>query len=217
MYNCTTMARKTKTETEQTRSLLLDAARREFAERGVSGTSLEQIAKTAGLTRGAVYWHFTNKVDLFLALRNDVMMPLIAMIEALLNDDDGRDPLQTIEHCLLMNIDLLESDPIFRETFEIMISKCEYVGEFGDVLRCAIDRSVDAARNSLVAAYQRAHASGAMRPSLDPVEMANDTYAFRLGLIKQWIGCGADNGFRARAQQMIHTHVALRRAEPPAK
>jgi TetR/AcrR family acrAB operon transcriptional repressor len=211
------MARKTKTETEQTRRLLIDTARRVFAERGVSRTSLDQIATAAGLTRGAVYWHFKNKVDLFLALRNDVMMPMIATIEGILNEDNSEDPLLTIERCLLTNIDLLESDPATRETFEVMITKCEYVGEFGAVLRCAIDRSKAAARNSLVAAYQRAHDCGAMRPSLDPVAMANDTYAFRLGLIKQWIGCGADNGFRAIAQQMIHAHIALRRADPLAK
>ena len=211
------MVRKTKEEAQETRNAILDAAELVFQEHGVSRTSLEQIATAAGLTRGAVYWHFKNKVDLFLALRNDVMMPMIATIEGILNEDSSEDPLLTIERCLLTNIDLLESDPIFRETFEVMISKCEYVGEFGDVLRCAIDRSLEAARGSLVAAYQRAHDCGAMRPSLDPQAMANDTYAFRLGLIKQWIGCGADNGFRARAQQMIHTHVALRRADPPAK
>lgn len=211
------MARKTKIETEQTRRLLIDTARRVFAERGVSRTSLEQIATAAGLTRGAVYWHFKNKADLFLALRNDVMMPMIATIEGILNEASNEDPLQTIERCLLTNIELLESDPAIRETFEVMITKCEYVGEFGDVLRCAIDRSVAAARSSLVAAYQRAHASGAMRPSLDPVAMANDTYAFRLGLLKQWIGCGTDNGFRAIAQSMIQAHIALRRADPPAK
>ena len=57
--------RKTKEEAQQTRSNLLNAALNVFYERGVSKASLDEIAKTAGVTRGALYWHFKNKEDLF--------------------------------------------------------------------------------------------------------------------------------------------------------
>ncbi len=53
--------RKTKEEAQQTRSNLLNAALNVFYERGVSKVSLDEIAKTAGVTRGALYWHFKNK------------------------------------------------------------------------------------------------------------------------------------------------------------
>ena len=59
------MARKTKQQAEETRQQILDAAVREFSAHGVSGTSLTDIAAAAGVTRGAIYWHFKNKVDLF--------------------------------------------------------------------------------------------------------------------------------------------------------
>lgn len=59
------MARKTKQQAEETRQEILDAAIKTFSERGVSATSLADIAKSAGVTRGAIYWHFKNKVDLF--------------------------------------------------------------------------------------------------------------------------------------------------------
>lgn len=59
------MARKTKQQAEETRQEILDAAIKTFSERGVSATSLADIAKAAGVTRGAIYWHFKNKVDLF--------------------------------------------------------------------------------------------------------------------------------------------------------
>ncbi len=59
------MARKTKQQAEETRQQILDAAVREFSAHGVSGTSLTDIAVAAGVTRGAIYWHFKNKVDLF--------------------------------------------------------------------------------------------------------------------------------------------------------
>lgn len=62
------MARKTKEETEKTYYALLDAAQSLFVKQGVAKTTLSNIAKEAGMTRGAVYWHFENKEELILAL-----------------------------------------------------------------------------------------------------------------------------------------------------
>jgi AcrR family transcriptional regulator len=50
---------------------LLDAAAAEVAEHGYAGTSLQAIANRAGLTRGAVYWNFKSKPELFLALLDE--------------------------------------------------------------------------------------------------------------------------------------------------
>jgi AcrR family transcriptional regulator len=51
---------------QHTRDLLLDAAEEVFAKRGFEGASLEEIAETAGYTRGAIYKHFGGKEELFL-------------------------------------------------------------------------------------------------------------------------------------------------------
>ncbi|MFF7940817.1 TetR/AcrR family transcriptional regulator [Nocardia gamkensis] len=53
---------------ERTRSLLLDAAEAVFAEKGFTAATLDDIAHTAGYTKGAIYKHFATKEDLFLAL-----------------------------------------------------------------------------------------------------------------------------------------------------
>jgi AcrR family transcriptional regulator len=53
---------------ERTRSLLLDAAEEVFAEKGFTPASLDDIARAAGYTKGAIYKHFTTKEDLFLAV-----------------------------------------------------------------------------------------------------------------------------------------------------
>jgi len=50
------------------REQLLDAAARVFAERGYRGASVEAIAAEAGVTKGALYWNFENKEDLFFSL-----------------------------------------------------------------------------------------------------------------------------------------------------
>jgi AcrR family transcriptional regulator len=53
---------------ERTRALLLDAAEAVFAEKGFTSASLDDIASTAGYTKGAIYKHFATKEDLFLAV-----------------------------------------------------------------------------------------------------------------------------------------------------
>ena len=60
--------RKTKLEAEKTRQHLLDAALEVFWRKGVTSASLQEIAEEAGVTRGALYWHFANKEALFEAL-----------------------------------------------------------------------------------------------------------------------------------------------------
>jgi AcrR family transcriptional regulator len=51
-----------------TRAALLDAATEVFARHGLAGATLDEIAETAGFTRGAVHHHFVSKEDLFLAV-----------------------------------------------------------------------------------------------------------------------------------------------------
>ena len=69
------MPRRTKEEAQATRDLLLDTAAEVFERRGVSRTSMQDIATAAGLTRGAIYWHFRDKVDLFNAMMDRAILP----------------------------------------------------------------------------------------------------------------------------------------------
>ena len=58
------MARRTKEDAAATRNGLIDAAERVFCEKGVSRASLSDIASAAGATRGAIYWHFKETLNL---------------------------------------------------------------------------------------------------------------------------------------------------------
>jgi len=74
--------RRSNTErTEQTRALLLDAARRLFAARGFTGTSTEEVVRQAGVTRGALYYHFRDKRDLFRAVVEDQQQRLVVRVQ----------------------------------------------------------------------------------------------------------------------------------------
>lgn len=59
---------KQQLRTSETRAKLLDAAEQVFVRDGFEGAQLDEIAATAGRSKGAVYTHFKNKEDFFLAL-----------------------------------------------------------------------------------------------------------------------------------------------------
>src|SRR6266550_672718 len=84
------MDRRTKDAALETRNRILDTAEKVFLKKGVSRTSLENIADAAKLTRGAIYWHFDNKTDLFDAMMERISLPMEEMVE---RDGELDDPL----------------------------------------------------------------------------------------------------------------------------
>ncbi len=60
-----------------TKTRILNAGSQLFAKNGFEGASLDQIASHAGLSKGAVYWHFSNKSDLYLAICERSLKQLI--------------------------------------------------------------------------------------------------------------------------------------------
>lgn len=63
-----------------TRTALVEAARQVFAQRGFNGASLDEIAETAGFTRGAIYKHFENKEDLLFAVYDEMNEDALARV-----------------------------------------------------------------------------------------------------------------------------------------
>ena len=126
------MARRTKEEALVTRELILDAAERVFHQRGVSRTSLQEIAKEAGLTRGAIYWHFENKGELFHAMMERVTLPMMARMTDITPADLER-PLDKILRNTAAALHQIANDPQVRRVFEIAMQKVEYVDEMQEM------------------------------------------------------------------------------------
>jgi TetR/AcrR family transcriptional regulator, acrAB operon repressor len=210
------MVRKTKEDAEITRQRIIDAARSVFLIKGVSRTSLEQIATHAGVTRGAVYWHFANKAELFHAMREQVILPLIdRMDETLLRNLDTefsqeKDPLSRIENFLLGTVKLLTEHEETKQTYEIMMIKCEYVEEFADVLEQILD-NCSGMQTMLEQVYQRALNKNLVNKLHSAPEYAMDTHLFFSGLLHMWVKDIDGVRFRNQAQNLIHTHINLRR------
>jgi TetR/AcrR family acrAB operon transcriptional repressor len=124
------MARKTKEEALKTREAILDAAVQMFSIWGVSRTTLAQIAKEAGVTRGAIYWHFTNKEDLLSALWEQLLLPFQPITHASENPDEP-DPLGKLKQTYLAFFKELKEDSRLLQIYQILINKCETIEDSG--------------------------------------------------------------------------------------
>lgn len=124
------MARRTKADAEATRNKLLDAAQEVFSVKGVNGASLTDIAQAAAVTRGAIYWHFKNKADLFDAMMLRVTFPF----EQAWSDERSRiakqnSALSRILGIFQMVLHSVSTDVSTRRVFDIALYKVECVGE----------------------------------------------------------------------------------------
>lgn len=79
--------------TAATRAALVAAARRLWAERGYADVGTEEIVQAAGVTRGALYHHFTDKAELFAAVFEAVETDLTARLIGAVADAPADDPL----------------------------------------------------------------------------------------------------------------------------
>jgi TetR/AcrR family transcriptional regulator, acrAB operon repressor len=205
------MVRKTKEDAELTRQRIIDAARAVFLTRGVSRSTLEHIAAEADVTRGAVYWHFKNKTDIFYALRDRAFLPLIdRMYDTLATQTEDIDPLTQIENSLCDTINELNENIEMRQIYEIMMIKCEYVDEFATVLQQILNNCSDITEK-IQSAYQRAQTQQLLSTTQPPRALALDTHLFFSGLLHMWVKDADGSRFRHQAKQLIQSHINLRR------
>lgn len=178
------MARKTKEEALETRNKLLDAAEAVFQANGVSHTSLAEIAAAAGLTRGAIYWHFANKADLFDAMIQRVFDPLEEKL-AELQAHDGQNPLDAVRGMAMYFIERVASEPRYHRVLEIAWHKCEYVGEMATIR----DNHLECGNRYLAIneeAFRLACQRGQLPASLNPRHAAVGLMAVMDGLVVNW-------------------------------
>lgn len=128
------MVRRTKADAEATRHALLDAAEQLFQTQGVSRTSLNDIATAAGTTRGAIYWHFEDKADLFNAMMERAILPM----ERGFPDPDAPiedlpDPLLALRSGMRHVLQLIANDERLRRVFEVVSLQVEYHAEMAAV------------------------------------------------------------------------------------
>ncbi|MFT4439249.1 TetR family transcriptional regulator [Caballeronia sp. 15715] len=177
--------KRTRQQALETRDRILDAAEWVFSEHGVARTTLEDVAMRAGFTRGAIYGHFRNKVELFVAMTDRVMLPMEMLVLASA-DAEEPDPLGKIRQLLVFCLRRTAVEPHSRRVFEVLFTKCEYTRDMDLVF----DRQRNATRNGrkqLERVLQNAIARGQLPSDLDTVRASGIVHAFLDGVLRDWL------------------------------
>lgn len=200
------MARRTKAEAAATREALLDAAEEVFYSHGVARTSLEQIARHAGMTRGAVYWHFRNKADLFHALLERVRMPFQELVDEIEDAALVDSPLDAIRLACLNGLSRLEQ-PRYRRVHAILIHRCEF---FSDIDPIAMQNEMsDECRESLIERFTQAFERGLLREDVSPRVAAELLQAILGGLFHEWLRTPERFSIRERGEVLINNLLLM--------
>jgi len=184
------MARKTKQEAQETRTCILDAAEQLFQERGVSRCSLHDIALHAGVTRGAIYWHFKDKAELFNAMMERATMPLEEglnpAVEPGTNTEEPALSLLDLRWGLVNVFHSAVHNERARRVFEIAMQKVEYTSD----MQALVDRKLASHRGWRAqneASFELAKALGQLPASLNSANAAVTLVSLVDGLLHQWI------------------------------
>lgn len=181
------MVRRTKADAEVTRSRLLDAAEHLFQVRGVSRTSLADIAAAAGTTRGAIYWHFEDKADLFNAMMERVTLPLEETLACVGESAPSLDdPLQALRASMLGALRKTAQHDQTRRVFEIATHQVEY----NDEMQAVRARHLQV-RNDCVKQTAHGLKAAAARQGLKlPIPLQSAALGMHViidGLIQNWL------------------------------
>ncbi|MEO7938077.1 MAG: TetR family transcriptional regulator, partial [Burkholderiaceae bacterium] len=179
------MVRKTKEDAQATRALILDTAEHVFQRRGVAATTLQQIAHAAGLTRGAIYWHFQNKADVFDAMLQRVALPLECSFDVGCASA-AADPLGFLRRGFGDVLAKLVRDEQVQRVLEIAMHKVEFAGDLAVVRERRIT-----SRNRMLADVERvfvlANQLGQIGPNPAPRMATLGLHALIDGLLYNWL------------------------------
>ncbi|WP_323118175.1 TetR family transcriptional regulator [Burkholderia alba] len=125
------MARKTREESLNTRNRILDAAELVLLDKGVAQTAMADLAEAAGMSRGAVYGHYKNKIEVCLAMCDRAFSRAAEGFEL----GDERPALVTLRLAASHYLQQCGEPGSMQRVLEILYMKCEQSDENAPLLR----------------------------------------------------------------------------------
>jgi len=174
------MARRTKEEAEQTRKDILQASLDMFCEKGYTRTTLDDIAKSIHLTKGAIYWYFRNKPDILKAL----------MLEDFKNTQEKLDSfmpapqtLPDLKKYFMFLAKLVDTDNNFKKLLYFLFLQMEWSTGLITSFRDIIEELNNKPRQTIELALQAAQNSGQIVSTLDVNALTCSIHAMWYGLV----------------------------------
>ena len=206
------MVRRTKEEAQETRQQILEAAEKAFHARGVARTTLADIAKLAGVTRGAIYWHFQDKGELVQALLDSLREPIEALAQAGESEDEP-DPLGCMRKLLIQLMQQMLHEPRTRRINEILHHKCEFTDDMCEIRQQRQATTRDC-YESIALTLTNAVRRGQLPADMDPQRAAIAIFAYIDGIIGSWLLLPDSFDIAGDAERWVDTGLDMLRLSP---
>lgn len=197
--------RRTKEEAAVTRATLLKAALKVFSSKGYDATTLDDIASAAKVTRGAIYWHFKGKADLYNTLIEEVSARGGTVVQTAVAK--GGTLLEILRRIFIDQCALIEDDHEARAIMELVLFKTGLNPELKAGRKKQIDEGI-ALIQGIAGAMQTGIQQGQLRDDVDPTDMARAFLAFENGVIQMWLTSPKSFSLKASAGSFADILIA---------
>lgn len=203
------MARRTKEEALETRNCLINTALLLFCEKGIARTTLAEIASEAGVTRGAIYWHFANKAELFAAIWERLREPLEDLALSSERPEEPR-PLEKLHRFLVAILQAVATSPAHQQVFRLLINRSGLEGDLA-----GIGTQLQQMHGDFCARIGRILQNAVRRGQL-PKSLQVDLAAFMLhaaldGIVLNWLEGGRQRDLEAEAPRIVDALLGMLR------
>lgn len=178
--------KRSATDALQTRRQILEAALDEFTQVGYERSTLQNIAQRAGLTRGAVYHHFTNKAELLAELMQNAADEMTALVVHVRQASSGLAAREHLRNIMIGTLRHLGENPRYEAILRLVVSETEGHPEL-DQVRAVVRNMNNQNYQQLVIFFQGCRERGELPAVLEPEMAAESLLCYQRGLHIRWL------------------------------
>ncbi|MCU0285667.1 MAG: TetR family transcriptional regulator [Acidobacteria bacterium] len=196
--------KRTKEEAALTRQIVLDAALKVFSRKGFSQATLEEVAHEAGLTRGAIYWHFKNKNEMFGAVLEVLYEKSRERVIKVLQSEQS--PLLKIRQLIGEFLRIISNEDEFRIIEEFHMLKFQKTKEVKELCKQHQEKMTQM-RADIQALIIEGIASGDFDNRLDPTITTWALISYLAGMKTAWLSGIAEISIRENAEKLVDIFI----------
>jgi TetR/AcrR family acrAB operon transcriptional repressor len=196
--------KKTKEDAALTRKVLIDAALSVFSHKGYAQATLEEVAKEAGVTRGAIYWHFGNKFEMFYAVLQELYKKASARVKKIIDSDQR--PLSKLQQLMIELFLIASNEEEFGIIEEVQLFKARKGEEFNRLYKDHVE-NVKYMRELLTGLIQEGIAAGELDSRLDPNVAIVALLSYIAGIKSAWLSGIAEISLAENAEKLTDIFI----------
>jgi AcrR family transcriptional regulator len=197
--------RRTKEESEITKRNLLDAGLIVFSRKGYKATRVEDVARQANVTTGAIYHHFSGKSALYMALVEESSAKANQLAQQIV--EEGGTPATILRRLLVRLFEFIEEDEEYRSVVEMFLNKTEFSPELSIITEQTLEgrRQLAVFFSNLI---REGIEAGEFRPSASTEDTAIALVGFMNGMGLIWVQDPEYFSIKQRAENLVDSFLS---------